>query len=193
MDESIVITVSTGVQFHLKQPNLWLLMTLLKQLDKEEPLVPMIDREDGRQEENPTSPTYQAALAMHRAHKSERMYELAIASGTEIGELPEGFSGVDDKEWEEVPRLIGIEIATDRLPRYIQWVKYNACPAPSDIKLLLEPVLQLMGIKEEEVDEALGRFPGDQVRTGNNRAGDQPSRRHGHKTKPPASRSRTIV
>lgn len=183
MDDPEIIEVSTGVKFSLKKPSLWLLMALDEQFDKSAPPVPQTERENGRMEDNPNAPSYKAALDRHMAKKAQRVYELAIASGTTVVEVPEGFYGIEDKAWEAVPRFVGVEIAADGLDRYIQWVKFHACPDPNDILLLLTPVMKLIGTNEEEVQDALNRFRDNKGGSTNNRPPDKSGRGHRNKAK----------
>ena len=161
------LTLSTGVVLRLKRPSAWALTEVQRQMAREAPKPPVVYNADkDREEPNESDPRYWEALAEHATRLTERLYEVVIATGTEIASLPDGFPGPDDPIWRENLEAVGIELPPPdrKRPSYIAWIKYVAAPVNEDWQALYAPLLRQIGTAEEDVAAALAAFRGNTER-----------------------------
>lgn len=171
-----LLTVSTGVVFRLKQPSTWALTNVQQQLMREEPKVPMVFIESkGREEPNEADPAYIAALRRHASRISERLYEVVIATGTEVDSVPDGFPTFDQDSWRDTLLGVGVELSDDPRRRYVEWVKYWAATGELDWLQLYTPLLRKVGTSEADVAEATEAFRGVPERGADNQPGAEGS------------------
>lgn len=153
------VTCSSGVIFETKAVSLGLLQDINKIYNKRKPKVPVyVNRQKGRQEENPDDPDY---IADKQAWQNELLFaqmDALLLKGTRVVFLPEAILPHTDDEWLEEYDILGVDIDRRERGRYLAWVKYIAAPAPNDIKLLTENIGKKTGVSEEEVAQAVDRF-----------------------------------
>lgn len=167
------LTVSTGVVFRLRTPSAWAQTNVQRQMARTQPQPPIVHIEEkGRDEPNPADPAYLEALGQHELTLRERLYEVTIATGTEVLSVPDGFPTVEDESWRKTLLGAGVELSDNPDRRYIEWVKYCAAPANEDWLRLYSPLLRRVGTPEEDVAEATKTFRRDEERPAD--SGDGP-------------------
>lgn len=180
-----VITLSTGVKVKLKMPNIHLIFDLDKDGSVPEPPKQFIES-TGIEEENTSDPDYRQALDRHMAKRAQKVFTIAIITGLDLVlPLPKGILKPADEGWTEILTLTGQAIATTPLARFEQWIKYYAAPSPEDFGMLLQPLIQMLGTDEKEVEEALAIFRGRKGRKADNQTRAPQIRRHRNQTDAP--------
>lgn len=112
---------------------------------------------NGREEENPSSPIYQAALKDIEIKKSRAAIDSVIVLSTRVKSIPENFQGPEDEEWLDALELMGYTAKT-KISRYLHWVKFKAGPTDTDIARLSAAAFRRLGVREEDVSAALDSF-----------------------------------
>lgn len=165
------ITVSTGVKFGIRDVPIMPFRQLQKRLERGRPHVPVTYIEDkDRSEENPEDPDYLEALDDWNEDMELKLMDYVFMTGTEVLEVPEGVRPMTDETWADECRYLGEEIASEGGVRYIQWLKYVACPNPDDIKAIVMPAVRSLGVTEEDVAESAAMFQNRKERRANPRA-----------------------
>ena len=156
---------SVGVVLRLKQPSTWTLTAVNRQMDETEPKPPVIMNDNkGREEPNEADPAYIKAVESHYVRRLERLYEVTIATGTEIVSVPEGVPALDDPAWVERLTAFGVEVPASPTLRYAAWVKHVAVPGTEEWLALQNPLLRRVGTPEEDVAAAAATFRGNAER-----------------------------
>lgn len=159
------VTLSTGVVLRLKRAAAWALTEVQRQMALGQPKPPVYHNPDkGRDEVNEADPAYVEALAAHLLRLTERLYEVCVATGTEIVSLPEGLPPPQDDGWRDVLASVGIPLSDDPRRRYIEWVKYVAAPGNDDWNTVTTPLLRQVGTLEEDIAAAVALFRRDPQR-----------------------------
>lgn len=136
------------------------------------PDAPMwLNPDKGREEPNPNDPDWVRAVEKLENQRQDAVNNLVLAAGTKLKlPLPEGRVGPENDEWLEIVKLTAeltgkdIEVPTEPgIKRYLAWLRYYAIETGTDFGLVMNLVLELAGISEQEVTEALNKFRGDPV------------------------------
>lgn len=152
-----LIVLSTGVILKTKRVPNMLFAELMKRHTR--PLPPRIlDRDRGREIENPNDPEYVARLEAWQSELTLDMTDAMIGMGTAIYSLPKGFPTVDSEEWLEPLRVLNFDPGDNKVARYLLWVKYVAGPSDEDVNKLLTGVGSASGVTEVAVADALDQF-----------------------------------
>lgn len=169
MTEELI--VSTGVKFVTRDVPVMAFRDLQKRQDKERPHVPVVFIEDKeREEENPEDPEYQKMLNEWNESTEMRLMDFVLMTGTKAIEIPGTVSPIDSEDWAEENRYLGIDIAATGNVRYLQWVKYVACPTPDDITSLIMAAGRKLGVTEEDVADAASMFQNREERRANTKS-----------------------
>lgn len=151
-----IVTLSTGVRLEIYTG-----MSLggLADIDGRfpDPPVPIIEI-DGRNVENPSSPTYITAKNANDRAKGLAVVDMIVLLCTRLASFPDDLDGPDSPEWEEKLELMGY-VVKGRLGRYLHWVKLVAAPGDVDWGRLTAAAARRLGVLEEDVQRALGTFP----------------------------------
>lgn len=166
------IQLATGVVLEVVEASIFAIQKVQSRLAKEEPQPPMVTSSDeAHQEPNESDPEYARQIAEWKANLVEKSYEVAVATGTKIVTLPDGFPNVESTEWSETLAVFGVEVAETGPLRYADWIKYEAAKGPSDFARLLKAVMTGIGTTEQEVAEAIATFQGVASGGGSDEAG----------------------
>ena len=126
------------------------------------PPPPVVEINEGGKkwkEPNPSDPEYREKLSDHALRLGEALFKLMALRGIEIVELPEGFAPYEkDESWTEELEAIGLSVPPSGPARYIEWVRYRLIATAEDYDILNKIILNISGISEEEIQEALDRF-----------------------------------
>jgi len=157
MTEEII--VSTGVKFGTRDVPVAAFRDLQKRLNRGRPHVPIVLIEDkGREEENPDDPDYQEKLKEWNEYTEMKLMDFVLMTGTTPLEIPDNIRSIESESWAEECRYLGIDIAVDGGVRYVQWLKYIACPKPQDIEQLMLGAARGLGVTEKDVADAAAMF-----------------------------------
>lgn len=137
------------------------------------PKPPMVMNTDkGREEENPNDPTYLREMEEFVARQDAATNDLVLAIGTEVISVPEGYYLPEQDNWiakiEFANRLTGVELIIDRddpVKRYLQWLRFYAIETTTDGAMAAGIPMQLIGIREGEVEEVIDYFRDLQTRS----------------------------
>lgn len=153
--------LATGVVLEVVEASIFAIEKVQRRLIAQEPKPPMVmSRDEAHQEPNESDPEYQKQMLIYKADLTEKTYEIALATGTRIVSLPEGFPTPESEEWSNDLAEFQIEVAQKNPFRYADWIKYVAGKGPTDFARLLKAVMMGVGTTEKEVAEALETFPG---------------------------------
>jgi hypothetical protein len=157
------ITVSTGVVFKIKKAPSLAFQTIVANLKKNEPKVPILENKNkGRKEENPNDPDYLKAITEYDNKTNLALLDAAIILCTEIDSLPEGFEKPEDPAWFENMAVAGISIEQlgidHKRQRYLSWVKFHAAPMDEDILAFNKEIARLNGVSEGDVTAAMAAY-----------------------------------
>ncbi len=158
------MTLSNGIVFTVKAVPPILLNTVAREAATvPDPPVTWID-EKQREEPNPNDPAYKAEVARIEANAMVLMRNVAIAAGTAVKSVPDGYFLPEDDRWLETTAIAyarknGLAINwEDAGDRYIAWVTFYACEDWNDIFQLEQLVYELGVLKRQEVNDALESF-----------------------------------
>lgn len=151
-----------GITFKLKKVNRILVVDATRKIKLPKP--PIIMMEDkGREEENPTDPDYQAALADANYLRSMTVVNVYVTLGTKPIKLPEGLEPPESDVWinDLVELDAGFEMPKTERAKYLQWVKYVALD-DTQINELVTAAMRYSGITlETDVQQAQNGFRGN--------------------------------
>lgn len=187
--------MSTGVVFRLRQPAIWAIQAIQRQMAGQAPKVPVIFIESkGREEENESDPDYQNALALHRADLTERLYDAVLVTGSEVVSVPDGIPAHDSSEFRDLLDTMGFALDANMQRRYVQWVKYIAAPDLAECAdKLFSPLLRLMGTREDDVADAIDVFRSGEERGSDSAGSNQTNGNNGNRVpQAPAGASATV-
>lgn len=157
--ETGVVSLSTGVKLRLKKFPKMVIPDVLKAVDDKHggrPKVPTVFLPDkGRTEDNPDDPDYLAAVQAYQMRQAAVINDALIMRGTELLSCPKSVKNMDDPEWLESERALGIEGLDNRFVRYLMWVKHVAALDDEDVRKIIREVGGLIGIAEADVSEAV--------------------------------------
>lgn len=160
-----LVTTSTGVEFEIFKPPIFVLRAVSKQIATSEPKPPMLFVEEkGRNEPNEADPDFVARHAQWQEEVVIRQLDAVMAVGSKINKLPDGVPSIESQEWSDKLIAIGIETAQGGTLRYLEWIRYVAAPNMEDIGLLIGRLMSLMGTAETEVATAIDAFRSAQER-----------------------------
>jgi len=165
------IEVSTGVIIGIRDVPVIPFRELQKRIQRERPCVPVLYIEDkGREEENPDDPEYQEELAEYNESTEMRLIDYMLMTGTKIIKVPDNINTLESEEWAEECRYLGSDVPASGGVRYLQWLKYVACPTQNDIASLILAAGRKLGVTEEDVAEASATFQNRKERRANTKA-----------------------
>lgn len=168
MAENLIV-LSTGVELEIFKPAILAIREVERQINAQKPKPPSIYREDKEtNEENPEDPDYINNIQTWQAEALERQFNIALITGTKIHSIPDGIAKFESEEWHGLLSVINVELEKSKEQRYIQWAKYVAAPELKDFFMIIGRVMSLIGVREEEVAEAVEAFRGDAERRVNN-------------------------
>lgn len=173
------LTLTNGIVLEFLPVSPILTNSVRAELELRLPPVPRVWLEDkGREEENPNDPDYLAALA-RQEHLNDLVLSDAITfAGVKVKSIPEGLYPPEDDRWMEDPRIVvarytGLQFdPEDPVKRKCVWMRFYAIENYVDARLWDEVQITLVGMREEEVQEALAGFWPVQERDADN--GDSP-------------------
>ncbi len=148
-----------GITFKLKKVSRILLVDATRKIKTPKPPIVMIS-DKGREEENPTDPDYQAALADSNYLRAMTVINIYVTLGTKPVKLPEGLEPPESNSWiEELVELdAGFENPKSERSRYLQWIKYVALD-DTQINELVTAVMRFSGVTlETDVQKAQESF-----------------------------------
>lgn len=154
------VILSNGVTLHLRPVPPFLIRDRAVQIERPRPPVVMIEGK-GREEENPNSPEYAAALDKYEADTIQAGLDIMLHVGVVSYDLPEGFDGPDGEQWVEVVRSVGVlpeGAFEDTNKRRVAWLRLWALATSSDIELVTDTIGKLSGISNREVKKATESF-----------------------------------
>lgn len=159
-------TLANGIVLSIKAvPPMILTATARDALKYPDPPVKW-NEERQRDEPNPNDPDYQDAMRKVEAEAILTMRNLAIALGTEVKSLPEGYFPPEADDWFNAPAMQmavrhGLKLNTeDPIERYLAWMLYYAIEDYTDLILAERLVNELGTLRRDEVDAALESFRG---------------------------------
>lgn len=157
LSSGVVLEVFTGIS-----------LSAMNDIDVKfpDPPVPIVEV-DGREVENPDSPTYKAEFARIGRMRGLAVIDAMIILCTRFISKPPDLDDPESEEWLEKLELLGYETPKGKLGRYLMWVKLQAAPTDSDWADLSAAAARRVGVREEDVQRALAQFQGDS-------AGDAP-------------------
>lgn len=122
------------------------------------PSVPIVEI-DGRKVENPDSPTYKKMVDLNERKKGLAVVDSIIILCTRLVSRPDGIDDPESDEWAEKIELLGYAQPRGRMGRYLLWVKLVAAPSDQDWAKLASAAARRVGVREEDVQQALATFP----------------------------------
>lgn len=142
-----IVFLSTGVRARLRPVSSSLISDIIQRIA--DPPVPVwLNPDKGREEENPSDPAYQRALAEVTTRRGSAATDAAIMFGVELVDpLPKD-------GWDVKLQFVGIPVPEDDFGREFAYKKYVAVGAPDLLRLM-----GLAGIPQEEATAALRGFP----------------------------------
>ena len=149
-----LITLSSGVVLKAKQAPPLALVKVLAAFPRPKPPVYM-NKQMGREMENPEDPEYIEKLKAHRMESSNAVLNALILLGTELVSVPKGFSKPADQEWLDEFQLLGLPSRPENASwRYLTWVTQRAVLSEDDLLKIQEAVGRLSGVTEAAVKSA---------------------------------------
>ncbi len=155
-----VVTMSTGIQFRVKQVGQLALGGITERYQKTKPKPPYVFVEaKGRKEANPEHPNYQEALVMWQLSHGMAVNNFLLLRGAEIIEesISDDVEDWKSDDWQEEMELIGTNPESPRAC-YLDWLKIVACPETSDVAKLLGAIGRKSSVAQEDVEEAVSKF-----------------------------------
>lgn len=164
------LTLSNGITLEIKAVPPMLVDALNAEFTPPDP--PMwMNEQKGREEPNPDDPEYLQTIGRLEGARQDAVNNLILAAGTKLKlPLPEGREGPEGESWLELVKLTAeltgkdIEVPQEGIKRYLAWLRYYAIESGTDFSLVMNLVLELAGISEREVLEAMNNFRGDEAR-----------------------------
>lgn len=149
LSSGVVLEVYTGMS-----------LSAINDIDERfpDPPVPVIEK-DGRKIENPASPSYQKQLERNGKRKGIAVVDSIIILCTRLVSSPPDIDDPDSEVWAEKLELLGYAQPKGRLGRYLLWVKLVAAPTDQDWAMLASAAARRVGVREEDVQQALATFP----------------------------------
>lgn len=152
------ITLSNGIVLRVRSMPPLLFSSVTNSIP--EPEVPKVYMEDkGRDEPNPNHPDYVKAMEDRTAAIALATMNLMLVACTSIDSIPEDCESPEDDGWLFQARMAGFEFnPNDRNERYLAWLRAYAIATVGDMQKVQTVPLQLAGVSEQEVDEAMDAF-----------------------------------
>ncbi len=154
------LTLSTGVVLKLKPVPQAIIRRVVAKIER--PVVPVVHIEEkDRDEPNPDDPDYKEALGDWLTEQAFAAFKAVLLFGTEIESLPEGMVGPDSDDWTAIPLYLEVvteEELADHYRRYLAWIELYAARTETDVFNIARLPVQLAGISESEVMDALLAF-----------------------------------
>lgn len=162
------INLSNGIVLKVRPMPPMLLNSVANSIP--EPEVPKVFMEDkGREEPNPNHPDYIKAVAEYNSKVAMATMNLIFYACTSIKEIPDGLLKPEDDDWVEMATMAKISFdREDKAERYIAWLRCYALETISDLNQAQTIPLQLAGITESEVQEAVDAFRSGEGRDSDN-------------------------
>lgn len=169
MTEEII--VSTGVKFGIRDVPVMAFRDLQKRLERERPHAPVLYIEEkDREEINEDDPDYQQKLQEWNEMSEMKLLDFVLMTGSVVNEMPDNIRPVDSEDWAEECRFLGIEVPNSGGVRYLEWIKYVACPTQEDIKMLILGAGRKLGVTEDDVADTAAMFQNREERRANRTA-----------------------
>lgn len=152
------------------------------------PVPKFFNDEKGREEENPNHPDYLAALEARNATVAISTMNLVFAASTEIDHVPDNMMRPEDDGWIKIAHMAGFNFdPEDKIERYLAWLKSYALATIQDLSEAQRIPLELSGVSEQEVGEAIQNFPsGEERGTDMGSSIEEPSPNGNHVSQPTA-------
>lgn len=148
-----VIELSTGVRLRaMPMPPVAFIQLQTK---NPPPDIPTIKDSKGTLYVNPDDPDYIEKKKFWETTNSKDMLNGMIVLGTELVDVPKGFTKIDSDAWLEKLEVMGIETKPDNPSwRYLWWVITVAAPESDDWTKITKAVGRLSGVPEDDVQDA---------------------------------------
>lgn len=146
------------------------------------PAVPKVWLEDKqREEENPNHPAYLQALQDRQNLITKASMDLIMYACTEVIHVPDNVWGPEDDRWLPIAKIAMMDFdPSDHAQRVLAWFKCYAIATVEDMTQSQMIPLQLAGITEVEVQEAVETFPGSEERGANTGVSPDEQSSNGH-------------
>lgn len=189
------LTLSNGIVLDCR-PVPPLLVNAVNEEFQDPPVPKVVDQDKGREIENPNDPAYLDAVTRVSSLRESAVIDLVLAVGTSVKTVPDGYYAPEQDEWiawvEMAQKVTGRAFAIDRddkQKRYIAWLRFYALETGTDLKLAAQMPLQLAGINEQEVMDAINSFRGSAERGADNPGAATTNSSNGHNANRAARRS----
>lgn len=165
-----IVTLVSGVRLELRGISPFILMSLDNQKEFRKPPVPTVyDEHKGRDIPNFADQDYLDECNRRDQMKGEALIDAIIGLGSKVIHIPEGIEPVESSGWSDALSLImKLNIPESGPGRTLIWVKYVAITSGLDATRITEVARKQLGVTEEEVQEAIVGFRGDEERPADN-------------------------
>ena len=156
------VTLECGAVLILKKPPPMLIPKIMESVKKSDqvPVIPKVFVEGkDREEENPNDPDYVAAMKDWNANAGLRVLNALVVSCLKIKELNDACDP-DGEDFKDFLNAIEIEPAEGKSARFLQWFHTYALDR-EEFSRLTQWLMQLAGVGEEDVAEAMSFLEGD--------------------------------
>lgn len=135
-------------------------MAVLKVLNSiPSPKAPIVELENGRQEENIADPEYNRQLMDYQTKQGQLTNELYLANGVlRVVELAEGKFDLDDDAWVEQLEIVGMSVRREGLGRRIDWLQYHVLGDGDLGEIIAGIAIAGGGVTEALVKQAVDSF-----------------------------------
>lgn len=173
---SILTLPSSRIQLRVRPVARGAMERALAGVESQAPKPPMVHIEEkGRDEPNPSDPAYLKAANAWAQDVMYRALKVYLLAGTIFVSAPEGFYGPADQGWVDELQLMGVDVSdipphpapgrSDLHPaRYLAWAENYALRDDLDMAFLFMAAREVMGTKEEAVQNAAEWFWRDTIR-----------------------------
>lgn len=191
------LTLSNGIVLECRPVQPLLLNAVTNELADPAPPIVFIESK-GRDEPNPNDPDYLRRLEELAVVRERAVIDLVLYRGTRVTFIPDDVSAPDDKAWLDdlnvTRRIAGLPPLDidfdDQASRYIAWLRFYALESGADFALAEALPLQLAGLNEGEVAEAINSFRGLQERGTDTSPASAVGRENGDRANRAARRAR---
>lgn len=165
------LRLDSGITLELHPVGPMLINLLRADFESRLPSPPTVWLEDKqREEENPNDPAYLAELERMARVNDVALSDAIDSASYDVLAVPEGYFGPEDDGWLQdtrvtTARAFGLSFDPgDAIKRRIVWLRYYALESYVDARLYDNMRLELVGLSEQAVQEAMATFRGDAER-----------------------------
>ncbi len=188
------VTLSNGVKVRIEAPNLFAFSDICREIRDNEPQPPVVHIEEkGREEENPSDPEYLRALERYTANSSERLHNLMLLTGLKVVEVPDGVSALENDEWLDLLKALGLPLPENPIDRKIAWLKYVIVSDVVDLALVSTPLRAMLGIEEKAVANSVNLFRSFTQQPVDNGSESKSDNQNGNRVRKSSARSSPAV